>query len=88
MSVSKHLICLALFILTAACSGYNRPSISNDPATMSADTLCYRYGTGQKNEDIAQEIMIRGLDCAAILRADPLYPVGRRDIDAAHRIGR
>lgn len=40
---------------------------------MSDQTLCYRYGTrATDNEAMAAEILARNLDCAEILRGDPL----------------
>lgn len=70
----KHPILLLLTLLLTACAGYKTPTMSSDPAKMSSDTLCYRYGIGRAdNAALAAEITARNLDCAAILRADPLY---------------
>lgn len=60
-------------LLLAACAGnYKHPSISN-PQSMSADTLCYRYGTNPQSQELAAEIESRGIDCSAILKDEPLY---------------
>lgn len=63
---------LALSLLLGACQNYRTPRLSATPASMSSDTLCYRYAT-TKNEALGKEITARGLNCAAILENDPLY---------------
>lgn len=82
----KHIALIALILLTA-CSGYNTPTVSGDPAKMSADTLCFRYASS-KDPALGTEIAARGLDCTSLLRDDPLLRGSARDLDAAHRIGR
>lgn len=63
---------LAIASLTA-CQNYRTPQFRNStPESMSSDTLCYRYAT-TKNENLADEISRRNLNCAAILENDPLY---------------
>jgi len=61
--------------------------MSGDPAKMSSDTLCFRYANN-KAPELAAEIDRRNLDCASILREDPLLTQGRGELEAAHRIGR
>lgn len=77
-----------LLFLTA-CAGYKSPSLSGDPAKMSADTLCYRYD-GNAASPVGKEIAARNLDCIEVLRADLVYSgsTTSRDLDAAHRIFR
>ena len=55
----------------AACSGYKTPGLSKSPQSMSADTLCFRYET-TKDAALGAEINARNLDCAGLLRDDPL----------------
>ncbi len=76
-------------LFLSACAGYKSPSLSGDPAKMSADTLCYRYD-GRADSPVGKEIASRNLDCTEVLRADPVYSgsTATRDLDAAHRIGR
>lgn len=75
---------LAMTLVLSACAGYNAPSMSGDPARMSADTLCFRYESS-KNPDLGAEISARGLDCTALLERDPLLHGAGRELDAAHR---
>ncbi|MCD8494132.1 MAG: hypothetical protein LRY39_01740 [Alphaproteobacteria bacterium] len=56
---------LLLPLLLTACSAMKGPS--QDPAKMSADTLCYRGAYAKKNEAIQDEIAARNLDCHEIL---------------------
>jgi hypothetical protein len=66
-------LALILALTLTACANPKTPSISSNPKTMSADTLCYRYAGARKNTAIADEIKARGLNCAQILESDPLY---------------
>ncbi len=63
------LIPLALAAL-AGCEGYKGPSLSGSPETMSTQTLCYRYVTG--DEALAPEVAERGVDCSEVIKSDPL----------------
>lgn len=74
----------ALFL--TACVDYKTPGVSKEPSKMSADKLCFDYASS-KDAMLGAEITARGLDCAAILRDDPLVP-GGRELDAANRMGR
>lgn len=68
-------VLLLLTLCLAACGGmdnFKHPTFSN-PQSMSADTLCYRYATAQKDANLDAEVHARGLDCDAILAEDPLY---------------
>jgi uncharacterized lipoprotein YajG len=69
----KHIITLAAAILLTACANPKTPTISGNPQTMSADTLCYRHAGARHNQAIADEIKARRLNCAQILESDPLY---------------
>ncbi|MEM7651336.1 MAG: hypothetical protein AAF204_04555 [Pseudomonadota bacterium] len=87
----KHFaMILALSILSlaalSACQNYRTPSLSGDPAKMSSDTLCFRYASS-KAPELGAEIARRNLDCAALLRDDPLL-ANSRELDNAYRIGR
>jgi len=64
---------LVLLVCLQSCTNPKTPSISSNPQTMSADTLCYRHAGGRKNQAIADEITARRLNCAQILESDPLY---------------
>ena len=81
----KYIPLIAVLILTA-CADYRTPSISGDPVRMSSDTLCFRYANS-KDPALEAEIARRDLDCAALLREDPLFNRGA-DFDSAYRIGR
>ena len=60
-------------VALSACGHYNAPSLSGNPATMSSDTLCYRYATAKRDQAIADEITRRNLNCARVLENDRLY---------------
>ena len=57
----------ALLLLAACARHYKAPSLSGNPAAMSADALCYRQAYARNNAEIDAEITARRLDCAAIL---------------------
>ena len=63
---------LAMTLSLTACAGYKTPSLSGDPSKMSADTLCFRYESS-KDPALGAEIDARNIDCAGLLREDPLY---------------
>lgn len=65
------LVCLLLAL--GACQRYNGPSARSNPATMSSDTLCYRYATAKHDKALVDEVARRNLNCAVILENDPLY---------------
>ncbi len=66
---------LSLLAMTTGCaSGYKTPSVSNNPHSMSADTLCYRAAYAKDDPAVQEEIAARGLDCAENLSQQP--PVG------------
>jgi hypothetical protein len=67
-------ILITSLLLLTACSGsnYRTPGLSGTPSKMSSDTLCFRYASS-KSPDLAAEIDARNIDCAALLRDDPLY---------------
>lgn len=75
---------LSIFLLLIAslsgCSSgnYKTPGVSKAPSELSADTLCFDYATSKKPE-LAAEIEARNLDCAGLLRDDPLYGGGPDD---------
>lgn len=77
---------ITLCLLLTACAGYKTPGLDQAPHEMSADTLCFRYASS-KDPALAAEIDARNLDCAALLRDDPMMP-GGPGLDAAHRISR
>lgn len=63
-------------MILTACSaadyeGFRAPSLSGDPARMSADTLCYRAAYAKENPALQEEVRARNLDCAQILDAQP-----------------
>lgn len=60
-------------LMLAACSGnYKYPSASSNPQAMSADTLCYRYAYAKRNQELADEVAARNLNCEDLLSDDPL----------------
>ena len=76
MSYMRFTLPALAFLLTACIGGggsYKHPSVSGSPTAMSTDTLCYRYATGKKSQALADEVARRGVDCVAIVEADPLY---------------
>ena len=79
-------LCLLLSLFLGACAGYRGPSVSGDPARMSGDTLCFRYESS-RDAALGAEIARRNLDCAGLLRDDPLYP-GGPDRDTAYKMTR
>lgn len=61
-------------LLPACTSGhYKYPTASGNPASMSVDTLCYRYATRPSDEALRTEVARRGVDCERIIEDDPLY---------------
>ncbi|MCB1532064.1 MAG: hypothetical protein KDJ35_04250 [Alphaproteobacteria bacterium] len=84
--MARIYVMMACLLLLGACSGYKAPSMSGDPAKMSADTLCFRYASA-KDPALGAEIDRRDLDCAALLQDDPLYRSGS-DFGAVYSIGR
>lgn len=65
---------MTLMVCTlSACSGYKTPSMSGDPARMSADTLCYRYAYAKSDPKLADEVSLRNLDCREILDEQPSF---------------
>ncbi|GJL85795.1 MAG: hypothetical protein DHS20C02_15700 [Micavibrio sp.] len=85
----KKLFLILVFLPLAltACEGYRTPSLSKDPAKMSSATLCYRYAGARPDQAISDEVLLRNLDCTAILNDDPLYQSGP-DLGPAHRMSR
>ena len=77
---------VSVLITLTACQSYRTPSMSGDPAGMSADTLCFRYASS-KDPELGAEIARRNLDCARLLESDPLLNHQNRELDRAHRIG-
>ncbi len=73
----KTLLTLSLVLILCGCANTNHPSVRSNPATMSSDTLCYRYATAKRDPAYGAEVKARGLDCAAILESDPLYNQNR-----------
>ena len=73
MITRLHLCALAL--LVSACGGgsYKHPTLSSAPSAMSAETLCFRYANNKKDEVLAREVQLRGLDCFTLLEDDPFY---------------
>lgn len=72
----RKLIVFSTCIILTACSaadyeGFRAPSLSGDPARMSADTLCYRAAYAKENPALQEEVRARNLDCAQILDAQP-----------------
>lgn len=63
--MARFFILIPFFL--AACAGYKAPSLSGDPAGMSADTLCYRYAYAKSDPALADEVAARRLDCAEVL---------------------
>ena len=63
----KIILVLVLTACMGACATMKSPSITGDPARMSADTLCYRAAHARASEAINAEIAARNLDCRAIL---------------------
>lgn len=82
----KHIFLIPLLLLTA-CGSYKTPSLSGDPHSMSAATLCYRYAGARRDQAVSDEVTARNLDCTAILDDDPLYSTGP-DLGPAHRMSR
>ena len=64
---------LAMTMVLTGCATMKSPSISGDPARMSADTLCYRGAYARSSEAIQSEIAARNLDCRAILAQQPVF---------------
>ncbi len=71
-ATAGFMLLFLLPIILAACEGYRMPGLSKDPARMSADTLCFQYASSN-DPKLAAEIDARRLDCAGMLREDPLY---------------
>lgn len=78
----KRLLLVPAAVILSACSGetlgsFRAPSLSGDPAKMSADTLCYRAAYAKEDPALREEVKARNLDCEAILAAQP-QPGGER----------
>ena len=70
----KNISLIALLALAACltgCSGYKKPSMSVNPESMSAETLCFR-AAGSRKPELNDEISRRNIDCAGLLADDPL----------------
>ena len=73
-----HIFTLTLALLLTGCEGFKYPSLQSEPQEMSSQTLCYRHATSQGDQALADEIATRGLNCAEIVKDDPLLEGQRR----------
>lgn len=78
MKLSNTMLMLPLALLLTGCEGYRYPRLSPEPQEMSSQTLCYRHATSQGDQALADEIATRGIDCAEIVKDDPLLEGQRR----------
>ncbi|MCB9977348.1 MAG: hypothetical protein H6858_07105 [Rhodospirillales bacterium] len=72
----KRLLLLSVALMLSACSGetlggFRAPTLSGDPAKMSADTLCYRAAYAKEDPALLAEVKARNLDCGQILESQP-----------------
>jgi len=75
-------IVLAGGLILSACQTLKGPG--NDPAEMSSLTLCHNY-TNSRDEALGAEIQARNLDCADLLKDDPIYNPSQSASEAMHR---
>jgi hypothetical protein len=66
----NRLIFFAIPFLAACMSDYKTPTLSGDPASMSGQTLCYRYAYAKSDPAINAEIAARHLDCDRAFELD------------------
>lgn len=81
----KLILFSAILLLTACGDTVRTPTTSGDPRQLGDQTLCFRYANS-RDAALAMEIDARALDCAGLLRDDPLYHSGPDE--SVYRIGR
>jgi hypothetical protein len=84
----KNIFLLSLLLLGACAGNYKAPSLSGNPQSMSAETLCFRYAGAKNDPAIVAEITARRLDCGQLLennKTPGLDPYTREGVDVINR---